>query len=137
MPKGHELRLGKGVAFVGSRLQRLPQEDATWEADFRAIPKPMMQTATHYLGLVVTKRGGCVVADMTVERRPSANDLATLLVKAMLQPLNERASRPRRIHVRGNRQWKELFPYLKELRIDVSVKQELPKVKEAYREVKK
>ena len=31
----HELKLGKGSAFVKTRLKRLRQEDETWEADFR------------------------------------------------------------------------------------------------------
>jgi hypothetical protein len=60
----HELRLGKGAAFVKSRLKRLRQEDDTSEADFRALPKPITQTETHYLGMVATKRGGCLLADM-------------------------------------------------------------------------
>jgi hypothetical protein len=47
------LMLGKGKSFfIKSQLRRLPQEDETWEADFRALPKPIMQTKTHYLGLV-------------------------------------------------------------------------------------
>ena len=33
----NKLKLGKGVAFVKSRLKRLPQEDEIWEADFRAL----------------------------------------------------------------------------------------------------
>jgi hypothetical protein len=33
--------LGKGAAFVKSRFKRLHQEDETWEADFRALPKPI------------------------------------------------------------------------------------------------
>src|SRR5207248_2728725 len=41
---------------------------------------------------------------------------------------------PCRIHVRGHRQWQELFPHLEELGIKVSVRQELPKVKEAYQD---
>jgi hypothetical protein len=41
--------------------------------------------------------------------------------------------RPRRLHVRGHPQWRELFSHLKEIDIGVSVKQELPKVQEAYR----
>src|SRR5438270_10513798 len=41
VPREEEkLRLGAGVAFVKSRLKRLPQEDETWEADFHALPKP-------------------------------------------------------------------------------------------------
>src|SRR3984893_1127982 len=81
-----KLRLGKGSAFVKSRLKRLRQEDDTWEADFRALPKPMMQNETHYLGLVVTKRDGSTLAETQIEGRPSANDLAALLGKAMHQP---------------------------------------------------
>ena len=133
MAKEHRrLKLGKRAAFVKTHLKRLPREEETWEADFRALPKPMMQNETHYLGLVVKKRGGSVLAETKVEGRPSANDLATLLAHAMKQPLTEGAHRPRRIHVRGHRQWQELFPHLAELGIDVSVRQELPKFKEGY-----
>jgi hypothetical protein len=34
-----KLKLGKGNVFVKSQLRRLRQEDETWEADFRALPK--------------------------------------------------------------------------------------------------
>jgi len=40
--KADSLKLGKGAAFDMARLKRLRQEDETWEADFRALPKPMM-----------------------------------------------------------------------------------------------
>ncbi len=36
------LKLGKGSAFEKGRLKRLRQENETWEADFRAMPKPLM-----------------------------------------------------------------------------------------------
>ena len=52
-----KLKLGKGAAFVKSRIGRLPESGQTWEADFEALPKPMTQTETHYLGMVVAKRG--------------------------------------------------------------------------------
>jgi hypothetical protein len=100
--KRHELRLG---AFDKSRLKRLRQENEVWEADFRALPKPMMQNETHYLGMVVTKRGCSGMADIQVKGRPSASDLAALLTKAMRQPLNSGAHRPGRLYVRGHRQW--------------------------------
>lgn len=127
-----KLRLGKGAAFDKSRLKRLRQEDDTWEADFRALPKPITQSETHYLGMVVTKRGGSVLADRQVEGRPSVNDMATMLAQAMQRPLIEEAHRSRRLYVRGHPQWKELFPHLKELGIDVSVRRELPKARKAY-----
>src|SRR5947199_8962366 len=126
------LHLEKGAAFVKSRFKRLRQEDETWEADFRALPKPITQSETHYLGLVVTQPDGFLMADSHVEGRPSVNDLATLLAHAMRRPLTEGAHRPRRIHVRGHPRWRELFPHLEELGIDVSARQELPKVKAAY-----
>ena len=41
MPREEEkLVLGKGAAFLKSPLKRLRQGDETWEADFRALPKP-------------------------------------------------------------------------------------------------
>lgn len=127
------LVLGKGAAFVTSRLKRLPQEDETWEADFRALPRPITQSRTDYLGMVVSKDGS-LLADSQVEGRPTVNDMATLLAHAMRRPLTEWAHRPRRVYVRGHPQWKELFPHLEELAIKISVHRELPKVEKAYRD---
>jgi hypothetical protein len=127
-----KLRLGKGAAFLKSRFKRLRQEGETWEADFRALPKPITQSQTHYLGLVVAQPDRSLLAESHVEGRPSVNDLATLLAHAMRRPLSEGAYRPRRIHVRGHYQWRELFPHLAELGIEVAVEKELPQVQEAY-----
>jgi hypothetical protein len=127
-----KLKLGKGADFDKSRLKRLNQEDETWEADFRALPKPITRSETHYVGMVVSKRRGSVLADSQVQGRPSVNDMATLLAQAMRRPLTGQARRPRRLQVRGHPQWKELFPHLEELGIDVSVRWDLPKVQKAY-----
>lgn len=126
-----KLRLGKGTAFEKGRLKRLRQENETWEVDFRALPKPITQSRTDYLGMVVAPDGS-VLAESQVKGRPSVNDMATLLANAMRRPLTGKAHRPRRLHVRGHPQWKELFPHLDELRIKVSVHRELPKVQQAY-----
>ncbi len=126
-----KLKLGKGATFEKGRLKRLRQEDETWEADFQALPKPITQSQTHYLGMVVAPDGS-FLADSHVEGRPTVNDMATLLAHAMRRPLTGKAHRPRRLHVRGHHQWRELFPHLEELGIGVSVKQELPKINEAY-----
>src|SRR5271165_6957457 len=118
MSRNHEcLMLGKGKGFfVKSRLKRLAQEDETWEADFRALPKRIMQTETHYLGLVLTRRHGFLLTYHEVERAPTVNDLARLLAEAMRRPGTEEGPhRPRCIHLRGNPRWTELFPHLKEL----------------------
>jgi len=122
----------KGMAFAEVRLKRLRQVDETWEADFRALPKPLMQNETHYLGIVVAKRSGAVLAESRVEGRPEADDLTALLAQAMRQPLTGTAQRPRHLHVRGRPQWRKLFPHLEKLGISVAVRQELPKVKKAY-----
>lgn len=129
-----KLKLGKGVAFVKSRLKRLRQGDDVWEADFRALPKPMTQTETHYLGIVVTQADGRLLADLSVQHTPSVNDLARLLADAMRRPLTEGQHRPQAVHVRKNPRWPDLFPHLKEIGVDVVTQNELPKVVEAYGE---
>ena len=120
----------KGSAFAKG-LKRLSQADETWEADFRALPKPPYQNPTHYRGIVVTKKGE-VLADSHVEDRPEASDLAALITQAMRRPANGMPRRPSRLYLRGHPQWRELFPHLEDLGIKVSVRQELPKVKKAY-----
>ncbi len=80
---------------------------------------------------VSTQPDGSLLAESHADGRPSVNDLATLLAHAMRRPLTE-AHLPRRIHVRGHHQWRELFPHLAELGIEVAVQKELPQVQDAY-----
>jgi hypothetical protein len=132
LPREEEkLRLGKGAAFMKASLKRLRQEDETWEADFQALPKPITQSRTDYRGMVVVPDGS-TLAESQVEGRPTVNDMATLLAHAMRRPLTGKAHRPQRLHVRGHPQWRELFPHLGELGIEVAVRRELPKVEQAY-----
>jgi hypothetical protein len=126
------LNLGKGSAFAKALLKRLRQENETWEANFRALPRPVTQGQTRYLGMVVAPDGS-ILADARVKGRPTVNDMAALLSHAMRRPLAGKAHRPRRVHVRGHPQWRELFPHLGELGIKVAVHRELPKVQKAYR----
>jgi hypothetical protein len=128
-----KLKLGKSAAFVKTHLKQLKQENDTWEADFRALPKEKGQTETHYLGLVVAlPRGNPLVCFPLVEYTPNVNDLADLLADAMRRPMTESAHRPRQILLRGNPRWEELFPHLKQLGIEVSIQNELPNVEEVY-----
>jgi hypothetical protein len=126
-----KLNLGKGAAFAKARLKRLRQEDETWEADFQALPKPVTQSQTHYRGMVVAPDGS-LLAESHVKGRPTVNDMATLLAHALRRPLTGKAHRPRRLHVRGHPQWRELFTHLEELGIKVAVHRELPKVQRVY-----
>ncbi len=121
---------GEGTALDAGRLSRVPQGEVTWEADFRALPKPLTQTETRYLGVVTA--GGPPLAESEVGGRPSAGDLADLLARAMLRPGGGKPQRPRHLRLRGHRQWRELFPRLEELGVGVAVQQELPAAAEAY-----
>jgi hypothetical protein len=128
-----KLKLGKRAHFVKGRLKRLRQENETWEADFCMLPKPITQSRTDYLGMVVAP-DGTLLAESEVAGRPTVNDMATLLAQAMRRPWVGGAHRPRRLYVRGHPQWRELFPHLDDLGIKVAVHRELPKVQQAYQE---
>lgn len=127
-----KLALGKGAAFVKGRLKRLPRENDAWEADFRALPQPMMQTETHYLGQVVVQGEGSVLAEEQVEYTPDVNDLATLLAHAMRRPLTGSAHRPKRVRVRKNPRWPELFPHLQEVGVEAVVDSDLDPLRAAF-----
>ena len=127
-----KLKLGKSAAFVKTQLKQLKQENDTWEADFRALPKPHGQNETHYLGLVVALPKGNPLVSMLVEYTPNVNDLADLLADAMRRPMTESAHRPRQLLLRANPRWEELFPHLKPLGIEISIQNELPNIEEVY-----
>lgn len=131
---GGKLKLGKGAAFVKSRLKALHRGNDTWEADFRALPKPITQSETHYLGVVVTQPDGELLTDLPVGHTPDANDLATLLAHAMRRPLIGGAHRPRRILVRKNPRWTQLFPHLQEIGVEAVAQSELLTATEAFGE---
>jgi hypothetical protein len=132
--KKTHLTLGKGSAFVKSRLKHLAQEKDTWEADFKALPKPLSQNETYYLGLVVVQGKGYVLAQEQIEHSPSGNDLAAILAHAMRRPLEGHAHRPKRVRVRKNPRWKELFLHLGEIGIQVVVDSDLDSLRTAYHE---
>ena len=128
----HRLKLGKRASFVKTHLKQLPRVKETWEADFRALPRPAGQTETHYLGLAVALPRGDPLVYMPVEYTPTVNDLADLLADAMRRPLTGSARRPEHIHFRGNPRWEELFGHLNQLGIEVTLQDELPELEEVY-----
>jgi hypothetical protein len=133
MAKEHSrLKLGKRASFVKTHLRQLPREKETWEADFRALPKPAGQTETHYLGLVVALPRGDPLVYLPVEYTPTVNDLADLLADAMRRPLTGSARRPDNIQFRANPRWDELSPHLNELGIEVTLQDDLPELEEVY-----
>ena len=57
-----------------------------------------------------------------------------LLVLAMRQPSIGHAHRPTHIHLRGHPLWKELFPHLEDVGIEVTVHSELPQLEVAFQQ---
>jgi len=74
-----KLSLGKGSAFVKSRLSRLPTTDEVWEAGTQPI-SVWCWDARHYgelwLGTVVTQLENLQRALLASEEAPGVNDLA-------------------------------------------------------------
>ena len=106
-----KLKLGKSAAFVKTHLKQLKQENDTWEADFRALPKPKGQTETHYLGLVVAlPRGNPLVCFPLVEYTPNVNDLADLLADAMRRPMTDLPTGPGKFCCGATHAGKNCFP---------------------------
>jgi hypothetical protein len=131
MVEYHEhLKLGKGAAFVKSKLRNLPQTDDLWEADFQPIPEQVCKRVNHgglWLGLVVSVPRRFHLASLLLEvPPPTVNDLARLLAQAMNRPLVDRAHRPARLQLRDNPQWQELLPHLGQLGIEVVTQDALP-----------
>jgi hypothetical protein len=79
MPEAR-LKLGKGASFfVKTRLQRLDQEDDTWEADFFPIPCSDSEQGGVWWGIVLSHSHDNVLAQHMVEEPPTVNDLAHVL----------------------------------------------------------
>src|SRR5271169_2589048 len=127
-----KLKLGEGAAFDPARLKELPQANETWEADFEALPKRPTQNERHFLGMVVSKKGRCILAESQVEGNPTVNDMATMLANAMLSPLSGDAHRPSRIYARYYTPWDEVYPHLREIGIKVSIHREFPRIYDAF-----
>src|SRR5207253_68041 len=128
------LKLGKGSAFVKSRLLRLKQAEHTWEADFRAIPCPMGGHVHGYLGLVIGQDGQ-FLREAALDHEPDVNDLADLLANAMKAPHDAVACRPTVLRLRNKPEWIELLPHLGQLRIEVHLKTDLLALNQAFEEI--
>lgn len=129
------LKLGKGQSFfVKSQLRRLEQKNDIWETDFLPLALRPGRRPQFWLGMVISRTDDYLVAEHTVEERPTVNDLARLLAEAMRRPLVEFAHRPRILHLRPRPEWEELLPHLRQVGIDVVVQKHLPKWDEAFQE---
>jgi len=98
-----KLKLGKGVAFVKTRLRALPLNDDIWEADFGILDDGVI-----WLGLVVCPTSGAIFASEICDHSPDVNDLANLLAHAMRRPSIGNSRRPARIRLHDNSMWDEV-----------------------------
>jgi hypothetical protein len=86
--------------------------------------------------MVVRQWNGDIQALEILEHVPTVNDLADLLAHAMQRPLSEDGyGRAESIHLRDNPEWEDLFPHLRQLKIEVSVTESLLKWDEAVAEL--
>ncbi len=133
--KRGKLILGKGSArFVKRRLLWLPQNDVVLEADF--CPLPEILGGRLWIGMVVRQWNGDIQALEILEHAPSVNDLADILAQAMQSPLSDEGrGRAEGIHLRDNPEWEELFPHLRQLKIEVVVTEVLTKWDEVVAEL--
>lgn len=133
--KQGKLRLGKGAGyFVKRRLLWLPQVDVEREADFCPLPE-LLEGRELWLGMVVSHHDGSILAQEVIEQPPTVNDLANLLANSMERPLtDDRHGRPKTLYLRDNPEWQELFPHLKQLKIDVVLTEDLAQLDEAVAE---
>ncbi len=129
-----KLKLGtSSSAFVKRDIRSLPLTDAEFEADFFLDPKYSTKRQERWVGSVIQREAGAVLALEEVQLPPpTVNYLANLLAHAMLRPLNTRdRHRPSMIHLRDRPQWEELLPHLQQLGIEVVLGDDLPRFDEA------
>ena len=115
-----KFKLGKS-AFIKRDLRLLPLTEVEFDADFWFDTESSTKRQERWLGLVIGREFGDVLAMENVQLPPpTVNDLATLLASAMTRPpdYGDR-QRPGIIHLRDRPQWQELFPHLQQLGIEV------------------
>jgi hypothetical protein len=123
---GTTLKLGKGAAFVKSRLRRHPQEDNTWEAAFQPI-RTESGEVEFWLGMVVLQDIQIDLTHLILDAAPNINDRARLIANAIQRPLIECSRhRPETLLVSVNEDWLELSPHLCDIGIAVETVQTLP-----------
>ncbi len=127
------LKLGKSSAFVKRDIRLLPLTEAEFEADFFLDHESSTKRQERWMGMVIERECGDVLAMEDVRLPPpTVNVLASLLSQAMLRPLNEgERQRPSTVYLRDRPQWQELLPHLQQLGMEVVTGEELPRFDEA------
>jgi hypothetical protein len=125
----------QAATFATSQLKRMRQSKEVWQVDFRALPKSITQTVTHYVGMVVSQPDARLVAESKVAQTPTANDLSALVANAIERPLVGKPHRPARILLRRNPKWTPIISALNEIGIKVESANDLPFVAKAFNDI--
>jgi hypothetical protein len=128
------LKLGKSSsAFVKRNLRPLPLTEVEFEADFFLAHESSSKRQERWMGMVIEREFGSVLAMEDVRfLPPTVNNLADLLAHAMLRPLDAGdRQRAGTIYLRDRPQWQELSPHLRQLGIEVVLYEDLPRFDEA------
>ena len=129
-----KLKLGKSSsAFVKKDLRLLSLTEVEFEADFFLGPETSRKRQERWMGMVIEREFGGVLAMDEVELPPpTVNNLANLLAHAMRRPLDAGdRQRPGTIYLRNRPQWQELLPHLQQLGIGFVLADDLPRFDEA------
>jgi hypothetical protein len=93
-------------ALVKRDIRSLPQTNAEFEADFFFDQKYSTKRQERWVGSVIQREDGAVLAVEEVPLPPpTVNSLANLLAHAMLRPRFGDRQRPRIIYLRDRPQW--------------------------------
>ena len=104
------------------------------EADF--CPLPEILGGRLWIGMAIRQWNEDIQALEILEHVPTVNDMADLLADTMQRPLSDNGyGRAEGIHLRDNPEWKDLFPHLRQLKIEVAVTEALPKWDEVVAEL--
>jgi hypothetical protein len=128
-----KLKLGKSSAFVKKNIRPLSLTEVEFEADFFLDPESSSKRQERWMGIVIEREFGGVLAMKDVRfPPPTVNGVANLLADAMLRPLDAGdRQRPSTIYLRDRPQWQEFLPHLRQLGIKVVLGEDLPRFDEA------
>jgi tetratricopeptide (TPR) repeat protein len=127
------------LAIVKKWLQgKLPQEDDTWQADFRQLPDWITiggDPARPWFILVTSISNDLILAHHMPEEAPTAALLWDTLVRAMQHPAAGQPHRPREIQVRADERWESLRAHLDEIGVGLAASDDLAHVDDAFKEM--
>ena len=101
---------------------------------FSAVHPKIEKRKQEWLGIVLSQTDDFLLAEEFLDDPPTVNDLARLLANAMRRPLVDRPHRPKRVLLRDNPSWQEILPHLRDIKIEVAIRDALPQWDREFRD---